>query len=200
MVKRNYAALLFNSGVSILAIALYLSKQNEYAQLRELVRTATGVDLASAELVKFSPEDIEALSKFENDYKQFLLGIILGSDLEDPFHIQRERELDLQEQNSNRISTNFNFTYWYGACITLFVMMYIFMVTWIPIPPGHERFADTCLGALIGSWMQTVINRFFTSQPNNNLFSKLSPFNKKKKEDECEDEDDFTPPPPQKDK
>lgn len=161
MLRHKYAALLYDRGLSVLSIALYLCKPKEYTQLQELIKKICDIDICDPN-VDFTDEQITKLKDFEKVYNQVLLGIILGNDMEDPFHVQLiNREMDLKEQSAQQSSRNFNFTCWYGACLTLLGFMYLFMVTWIPIPPEHMRFADTGLGAIIGSLIQTITNYFF---------------------------------------
>lgn len=186
MIRRKYAALLFDRGCPVLSIALYLCKDKEYKNLQELLLKTENIELKDPERQHFTDEEVKKLQEFEKVYGQFLLSIILTNDLEDPFHLKlANRELDLQEQDMQRASTNFNINSCYGYLITFLAFLYIFMLTWLPIPPDHIRFADTALGAVIGSALQPVLNHYLNKHQPERMYKPPD-----KKKDVCEEEED----------
>lgn len=165
--KQKHAATLASKDCQMLSIAIYVSQENELRQLTEMLKSATGVDLSKEDaLDRCSDELVVKLKKFEKEYSNILLGIILSTELEDPFHL---RKPDTSSANK-QLTTNYNFTYWLGAILIIFSLMYIFLITWIPIPEQNLRFADTILGVVIVAALQTVINFFLN---NNTTFSNL---------------------------
>ena len=56
----------------------------------------------------------------------------------------------MKEQNEE---SHFKPTYIFIAVTTLAVLAYVFAVTYIPIPKGNERFADTSLGFLLATFL-----------------------------------------------
>lgn len=53
-----------------------------------------------------------------------------------------------------------------AASALLVCFIYIFLITFIPIPKGNERYADVCLGFLLGTFMATIIQFFYGSSSN----------------------------------
>lgn len=70
-----------------------------------------------------------------------------------------------EEETSYTSSNNRSaiFTNILGAIILVVGFSYIIAITWLPIPEDNQRFADTCLGFILGSLLATVINFFFGS-------------------------------------
>lgn len=58
----------------------------------------------------------------------------------------------------NRTAT---FQYTVGAILVFVSFLYIFLITWIPIPEQNIRFVDTSLGFLLGTVISTIIMYFF---------------------------------------
>lgn len=55
--------------------------------------------------------------------------------------------------------------YFAGACIFI-CFLYIFLITFAPIPKENQRYADVCLGFLLGTFMATIIQFFYGSSNN----------------------------------
>ena len=53
------------------------------------------------------------------------------------------------------------FIYYYASALSLLTILYIFLVTFIDLPAGNRRLADTILGFLLGQVLATVIQFFF---------------------------------------
>jgi hypothetical protein len=55
------------------------------------------------------------------------------------------------------------FLYWMASGSLLLGFAYIFLVTFVPLPEGNQRFADTILGVVIATVITTIYNFFFGS-------------------------------------
>ena len=61
----------------------------------------------------------------------------------------------------DRVATHF--TYWFAWFWGAVSAVYFFAVTFLPIPPAGENFANIILGFLLGTAVSTIINFFFGS-------------------------------------
>jgi hypothetical protein len=61
----------------------------------------------------------------------------------------------------DRVATHF--TYWFAWFWGVVSAVYFFAVTFLPIPPAGENFANIILGFLLGTAVSTIINFFFGS-------------------------------------
>lgn len=55
------------------------------------------------------------------------------------------------------------FVYYLASVWSLFGIGYIIAITFATIPPENVRFADTCLGFILGTVVATILNFFFGS-------------------------------------
>lgn len=55
------------------------------------------------------------------------------------------------------------FVYYLATAWSLFAMVYIFWITFYPIPAANQRFADTILGFLLGTVIAMILQFFFGS-------------------------------------
>lgn len=53
------------------------------------------------------------------------------------------------------------FIYYYASALSFLTILYIFLVTFVDLPAGNRRLADTILGFLLGQVLATVIQFFF---------------------------------------
>jgi hypothetical protein len=53
--------------------------------------------------------------------------------------------------------------YYFASFITGVTFLYIFLITFIAIPPSNVRFADTTLGFLLGVCLSTIVGFFYGS-------------------------------------
>lgn len=63
----------------------------------------------------------------------------------------------------NPFTNRATFRAWLAGAWTVYAMVYILLITYIPIPPDSIRFADTILGFLLGTIVATIINYFLGS-------------------------------------
>lgn len=71
------------------------------------------------------------------------------------------KRIDKHDMELKRLNTTF--LLWFAAGIVFLTFVYIFSVTFIPLPEGHEKFADTILGFILGTLVGTVITFFYGS-------------------------------------
>lgn len=96
------------------------------------------------------------------------------------------------------------FMLWFGASIVLVAFIYIFCITFIPVPAANAKFVDIILGFLIGTMFGTVINFYFGSSNSSNEKDKMIQQIKVENKDQAEglqedaekvdDETDLKPP------
>lgn len=55
------------------------------------------------------------------------------------------------------------FVYYLASFWSIFAASYIFGITFFDVPEGSQRFADTCLGFVLGSIISTIITFFYGS-------------------------------------
>lgn len=103
------------------------------------------------DLNDLTEEQLTKLHEFEDENQPWLLKQLLGAD------DSRETKII---SSSNRSAV---WVYWFGVALAMASITYVFLITWIPIPPENIRFADTALGFILGSLLATVINFFFGS-------------------------------------
>lgn len=164
MYRINYATVLSSRGLRTLPIAFRIAGPHEFDQLVKVIRAVTNLDLADEQVLQsLTDDDINKLDQFEKDNSTFLLGMIFSGDMEDPFHSEKAgSEAYKLQDHDNKMAENTNqFQQNYGAAISMCALLYIFMVTWIPIPPENLRFADTALGMVIGTLIQPVVTNYF---------------------------------------
>jgi len=53
------------------------------------------------------------------------------------------------------------FVYYFASCLCIFGALYITAITFFEIPTDNVRFADTCLGFILGSMFSPVVGFFF---------------------------------------
>jgi hypothetical protein len=71
-----------------------------------------------------------------------------------------------KKQNKSRISTGTyttRFLLIFAAISTAICFAYIFLITFAVIPKGNERYADICLGFILGTFLATIVQFFYGS-------------------------------------
>lgn len=71
----------------------------------------------------------------------------------------REMQSDIAVNSKSRVAREF--VYWYAAIITIMACVYIGCVTFMTIPEGNERFADTALGFILGTIISSIMGFFY---------------------------------------
>lgn len=71
----------------------------------------------------------------------------------------RSMQRDVAVNSKSRVAREF--IYWYAAVITALAAIYIGCVTFLPIPENSIRFADTCLGFILGTVVSAIIQFFY---------------------------------------
>lgn len=122
----------------------------------EGIKKVTGIDLKKKK--ELTPAEITAIREAEVALKKldFEEIRIYLADLNSARDMQKAA-LSQEDLFSKR------FIYYYAMFITFVSFVYIFMITFSPIPEGSVRFADTVLGFLLGVGLSSIINFFFGS-------------------------------------
>ena len=118
----------------------------------ELVSEKTGIDLTKGSVSK---EEIVELQKFQREYESELL----------KYHTENTKSArDMQKAALEQDDVfSKRFVYYFASLWSIASIVFIFGITFITIPEGNERFADTILGFLLGTIVATIINFFYGS-------------------------------------
>ena len=69
------------------------------------------------------------------------------------------------------------FMIYYASGVTFISFVYIFCITFIPLPKDNQRFADVILGFLLGSLIGSILQYYFgssaTSKDKDETISKI---------------------------
>ncbi len=166
--------------INLLALAFTWATPEETAILLNYIKQATNLDLTDPVVIhNLDDAQVDKLQKFETSHKSFLLAIIF-----------RQHDAELQEQDKVVFKRrSLGFIRIFGSILIFFALIYIAAITWIPIPADNVRFADTCLGFLLGTVVSTIINFFFGSS----MSRRLDVDNKNNPNTGAEDYDDVPP-------
>ena len=111
------------------------------------------------------PEDVIKLRELDNNYKLAV---------EQLHAADRANARELQKEALRGTDTfSKRFIYYYAWVVTIFTFSYIGAITFMEIPKGNERFADTVLGFLLGTILAAVINYFYGSSDTSNEEEKI---------------------------
>jgi hypothetical protein len=148
---------------------------------KDWLKEKTGIDVETASL---SNEDLMKLKQFEMDHEEELLKIGME---------QRQIEIDLEKaylkdvdsarsmqvaalQQTDTFSKRF--LYYFALGWSTIAALYIFGITFLPIPENSVRFADTILGVLLGTIIAQIVSFFFgsskSSQDKDKVVAELS--------------------------
>ena len=144
---------LIASGLKMLAGAA-VSKGSEWAE--GFIKEKTGIEVGPT----LKPEEVVRLQELEMQYADSLEKAYLG-DVQDARGLQKAA-LQQEDKFSKQ------FIYWYATAVTILTFIYIFLITFLPIPEKSIRFADTILGFLLGVLISTITNYFFGSSKSSN--------------------------------
>lgn len=132
------------------------------ATVFSLIEKEVGFDISQNQtLTNLSEEQITSLKNFEVNNADFLLN--LTRSITNIENASDARKMQIAALIQNRSSLSVNFVYIFGGALVALAMVYIFLITWLPIPESSIRFADTILGFFLGTLMSTIINFFFGS-------------------------------------
>lgn len=120
------------------------------------------------DLTTATPEDIvehsAALTEFQTSYQEFILELI------DEKKKTQHEYLQDKILKANRRSL-LMFRQILGSLLIAISIIYIIALTWLPVPPDNQRFADTSLGFILATVISTIINFFFGNSENTRLTS-----------------------------
>ena len=170
--------MLAEKGLSLLSDTASSVTDKGVDKLKNFVKEKTGVNITDHKQVQnLTPEQIERLKRLELSEKKFFEEIKFKhyqADLQD-----RQDARDMQKEalkQSDKFSKRF--VYIFALIWSLFVMVYLFGVTFTNIPQSNQRIVDTILGFSLGTIIATIIQFFYgSSHKNNDNFE-----NKKNKE------------------
>lgn len=138
---------------------------------KEFIEEKTGISLDKPD--KLSSEDITRLKELEISYETELKQLALENKKEDNRHLEALTASDVQATKNaqdmqivaltqdDRFSKRF--VYYLATFWSIVGALYIFLITFAPIPEANQRFADTTLGFLLGTIVATIIGYFFGS-------------------------------------
>jgi len=156
MEKPNYLTKLIVHGLQLLSDVAALKGST-------WVLEETGIDITKESL---TPDELIVLKQYEMEHEEELLRPFLRdipkleireSDKEDLNAVRDMQGAMLQQPDilAKR------FIYYLAGFWSVFVSIYIVMITFLPIPTVNIRFADTILGFLLGALIATIVNYFY---------------------------------------
>jgi len=118
----------------------------------ELVSEKTGIDLSKGSVTN---EEIAELKKFQREHESELLA----------YHAKNTASARDMQKTALEQDDEFSkrFIYYFATLWSIAAIAFMFGITFIDIPAGSERFADTILGFLLGTIVATIINFFYGS-------------------------------------
>ena len=73
------------------------------------------------------------------------------------------------------------FLLYFAASVVAISLIYVFCITFLNIPKGNERYADVCLGFLLGTLIGTIITFYYGSSKDNKMQNEYNELVKKLK-------------------
>ena len=143
----------------IYLIPIVLSQAPAAAKLRfrDMVIAECGFDIFDFNVAStLTPEQVKKLQQFEAEHADLINEMVLYSSKDNDVNGISETKHVTAEN-----STNMKIVYIAGAVFVLLAFVYVFTITWFPIPSDNLRLADTALGFIMGSICAPIINRFF---------------------------------------
>lgn len=125
---------------------------------QELLETAIqmklGISLSAAtpELITQRASD---LKKFQHTYQEFIIGALQRQQQQ-----ASDEALRIQTEHARWLAL-VQFRQRMSIVLLTVSLSYILALTWLPVPPDNQRFADTSLGFLLATVIATIINFFF---------------------------------------
>lgn len=80
---------------------------------------------------------------------------------------QNARNMQLEALKQDDLFSK-RYVYYLASFWSVVGSIYIFLITFMPIPLANQRFADTILGFLVGTIVSTIIGYFFGSSKSSN--------------------------------
>ena len=163
LILTSLVGMLATKGFNLLSDALSSATDTGVEKIKDLVKEKTGIDISSPESIEnMTPEQVIQLRKFEVDERGVLINAILEDQRIRAANTENARAMQVAALNvSGGKGLHAYFIYWYGAILSFVAIAYIFGITWGTIPEANVRFADTCLGFLLGTLLGTIVNFFF---------------------------------------
>lgn len=153
-----FIAALLKGGLSLVANAAL-------TQGKDWVEEKTGVKLSP----ELTSDQLLQLKQFELENEKELQQIKLQNNQIDA---ELEKALLADGQSARLMQTaalgqddllSKRFVYYFALGWSTFAVIYISAITFLPIPDGNTRFADTILGFLLGTIIASLINFFYGS-------------------------------------
>jgi hypothetical protein len=69
-------------------------------------------------------------------------------------------------RNNKRTAFTERFLLWFAAANVVTCFAYIFLITFGTVPEKNQRYADVCLGFLLGTFLSTIIQFYYGSSHN----------------------------------
>lgn len=133
----------------------------------EMIKNKTTFDISTVESINnLSAEDIDKLRKFETENAGILVDMIRLADTLGYEAAEQHKINSLMDSLNDKNGLQNTFKYWFSAAVIFISFIYIFCITWIPIPESSLRAADVVLGVVISSVISVIMNYFYGSSLN----------------------------------
>ena len=140
---------LVDKDLFLLADILDHSDENQVHALCRDVRRELGVDIEDVNSIyKLTDEEISKLKQFEIDKKDRYIESLKHS----PSGAKKEVEDTVKL---------INFKYRLATILITLSLVYVFAITFAPIPEDNRRFVDTTVGMIISMVLSVVVSHFF---------------------------------------
>lgn len=157
--------ILLSGGVKLLGSTVKGTTELGLRKLGDFVKDKTGIDLFDGSIAAnggLNPEQTAALQKLENDYQLQIQNISLEYakvTQADAASARGMQQTALTSEYASPLARDF--IYYFALLWSLFAILYIFGITFFPIPEGNQRVVDTILGFVLGTVIASIIGFFF---------------------------------------
>lgn len=133
---------------------------------KELVEDKLGVNLDN---MLGTEEGRIKLAQLQSQHEEFLINADISKKTQEleAIKIEQANTSDARDMQKEALKQSDVFSkryiYYFSTVWSVISMIYIFLITFMPIPPPNVRFADNILGFLLGTVIATMFNFFLGS-------------------------------------
>lgn len=140
---------LLDRNLFLLADILDRSDETYSRMLFRDVRRELGVDIGDVNSIyKLTDDEISKLKQFEIDKKDYYIESL------------KDRTPGTKKEVTDNVKL-INFKYRLATILISLSLLYVFAITFAPIPEDNRRFVDTTVGMIISMVLSVVVSHFF---------------------------------------
>jgi hypothetical protein len=135
--------------VLLIAAVLYTVDEKQANKIFDFVKTVTGIDISKVgNIYRLTDAEVDKLKNFEIDSHDKLRQIIA--------------QMDTPSATEKKDMVEFvKFKYYLASALILVSMIYLFFISFYPIPNENRHFVDTSVGMVVSMVLSVVIGYFF---------------------------------------